>query len=115
MELDVEYRDGLIKAFDDDGNKLLSEFDPNDPLGLRLREEMRLVHEHLLKLMQNSQRGGETEAAKKFDEKFSLLLPNLEEFWRILNQRVAQPIPKDVETWERLITEHKVITVNIRK
>lgn len=106
--MDPDQREALIKAINDDAANFLSELDPNDPLAIRLREEIRLMNEHLLKLMQMAQRGDEPDATGKLEEKLQLLLPNLEEFWRILNQRVAAPVPRDLETWEKLIMEHKV-------
>lgn len=110
--MDPDQREAIIKAVNEDAGKFLSELDPNDPLGLRLREELRLMNEHLLKLMQMGQRGEEgAESGTKFDEKLNLLLPNLEEYWRVLNQRVAAPIPRDLETWEKLIIEHKVYSI----
>lgn len=108
MALDPEQREKIIQALNDDANKFLSELDPNDPLALRLREEIRLTNEHLYKLLQLSQRSAEPDVATKFDEKLTLILPNLEEFWRVLNQRVAAPIPLSMDAWEKLIVDHKV-------
>lgn len=51
-----EQRDAIIKALNDDTNKLLSELDPNDPLAIKLKEELRLTNEHFLKLLNASQR-----------------------------------------------------------
>lgn len=46
-----EQRDEIIKALNDDAHKLLSELDPNDPLALRLKEELRLTNEHFYDLL----------------------------------------------------------------
>lgn len=111
MALDPAQREAIINALNDDANKFLSELDPNDPLAIRLREEIRLANDHLYKLLQMSQRGAEPDVAAKFDEKLTVILPNLEEYWRILNQRVAAPIPRDIDAWEKMIMEHKVFNL----
>lgn len=108
MALDPEQREAIIKALNDDTNKLLAELDPNDPLALRLRDELRLTNEHFYKLLQAAQRGPEPELSDKFDEKIMLLLQRLEEAWRNLNDRVSLPLPRDIDVWEKQILEHKV-------
>ncbi|VDK52791.1 unnamed protein product [Gongylonema pulchrum] len=46
-----EERDAIIKALNDDAHKLLSELDPNDPLAMRLKEELMLTNEHFYELL----------------------------------------------------------------
>lgn len=57
MSIDPEQRDAIIKALNADVNAMLKEMDPNDPLAMRLKEEMRLTNEHFYKLLQMSQKG----------------------------------------------------------
>ena len=54
--IDPDQRDAIMKALNDDANKLLSELDPNDPLALRLKEELRLTNEHFWNLLNQSQK-----------------------------------------------------------
>lgn len=105
LSLTPEQRDEIIKALNDDANKLLSELDPNDPLFLRLQEELKRTNDHFLDLLRQSQRG--PEIANQFDEKLAELLKKLEEAWKKLNDKVGDPIPKTPEELERIIYDHK--------
>ena len=57
LAIDPDQREAIMKALNDDANKLLSEMDPNDPLAMRLREELRLTNEHFYNLLQMAQKG----------------------------------------------------------
>lgn len=113
-----------MKALNDDANKLLSEMDPNDPLAMRLREELRLTNEHFYNLLQQSLKGPgnlssiipliahaiffiEPGLSDIFDEKIAALLKKLEEAWKKLNDRVGQAVPRDAESLEQMIIAHK--------
>lgn len=54
--IDPEQRDAIMRALNDDANKLLAEMDPNDPLALRLKEELRRTNEHFWNLLNASQK-----------------------------------------------------------
>lgn len=56
LSIDPDQRDAIIKALNDDAHKLLAELDPNDPLALRLKEELRLTNEHFYNLLNQSMR-----------------------------------------------------------
>ncbi len=56
LAIDPDQREAIMKALNDDTNKLLAEMDPNDPLAMRLREELRLTNEHFYNLLQMSLR-----------------------------------------------------------
>lgn len=51
-----EERDAIIKALNDDAQKLLSEMGPNDPLSVRLREELKLTNDHYYDLLNEMNR-----------------------------------------------------------
>lgn len=51
-----EERDAIMKALNDDAHKLLSELDPNDPLAMRLREELKLTNNHFYDLLNQMNR-----------------------------------------------------------
>ncbi|PAV59690.1 hypothetical protein WR25_21273 isoform A [Diploscapter pachys] len=95
--IDPEQRDAILKALIDDTNKLLSELDPNDPLALRLKEELKKTIEHFMK----------DEYSNMFDQKCAELLRKLEEAWRKLTETVGRPISRSTEELERVIREHK--------
>ncbi|VDK41939.1 unnamed protein product, partial [Anisakis simplex] len=105
--IDPEQRDAIIKALNDDANKLLTELDPDDPLALRLKDELRLTNEHFYNLLNQSMRPKEPDIGSQFDSKIAELLEKLEEAYRKLNDRVAQGVPRSSEELERLIHEHK--------
>ncbi|VDM37626.1 unnamed protein product [Toxocara canis] len=107
MSIDPDQRDAIIKALNDDAHKLLAELDPNDPLALRLKEELRLTNEHFYNLLNQSMRPKEPDIGSQFDAKIAELLKKLEEAFRKLNDHVAQGVPRSPEELERLILEHK--------
>ena len=57
LAIPPDQRDEIIKALNEDVNKLLSEMDPNDPLAKRLKEELRLTNEHFYNLLAQAQKG----------------------------------------------------------
>nr|CAD44514.1 VAB-10A protein [Caenorhabditis elegans] len=105
--IDPDQRDAIMKALNDDANKLLSELDPNDPLALRLREELRRTNEHFWNLLNASQKPPEPDWASQYDQKMAELLKKLEEAWRELNDAVGKPISRSPEDLERVIHAHK--------
>lgn len=54
--LEPEAREQIIKALNDDAQKLLAELEPDDPLALRLKEELALTNEHYYNLLNESMR-----------------------------------------------------------
>lgn len=52
----ADERDAIIRALNDDAQKLLAELDANDPLAIRLREELRLTNEHFYDLLNQMNR-----------------------------------------------------------
>uniref|UniRef100_A0A914UJG8 SH3 domain-containing protein n=1 Tax=Plectus sambesii TaxID=2011161 RepID=A0A914UJG8_9BILA len=107
LAIDPDQREAIMKALNDDANKLLSEMDPNDPLAMRLREELRLTNEHFYNLLQMAQKGPEPGLSDMFDEKIAALLKKLEEAWKKLNDRVGQGVPRNADELEQMIIAHK--------
>ncbi|CAI4227612.1 unnamed protein product [Auanema sp. JU1783] len=105
--IDPDQREAIIRALNDDANKLLSELDPNDPLALRLREELRKTNEHFCNLLNASQKPPEPDYSNQFDEKMNDLLRKLEEAWRKLNDNVGKPVSRTPEDLEKVIHAHK--------
>ena len=60
-----------MKALNDDTHKLMSELDPNDPLYLRLKEELRLTNEHFYNLLKLSQQPTSADLSAAFDERLA--------------------------------------------
>uniref|UniRef100_A0A7E4VBK6 Dystrophin n=1 Tax=Panagrellus redivivus TaxID=6233 RepID=A0A7E4VBK6_PANRE len=102
-----EQRDEIIKALNDDVNKLLSELDPNDPLALRLKDELRRTNDHFLDLLNQSLRGPEPDLSNQFDQSIADLLKKLEEAWKKLNERAGEPVPRNLDDLERLVNDHR--------
>lgn len=57
LSIPPEQRDEIIKAFNEDAQKLLSELDSNDPLAKRLRDELAFTNDHFYNLLNNTQKG----------------------------------------------------------
>uniref|UniRef100_A0A0R3RSE6 Calponin-homology (CH) domain-containing protein n=1 Tax=Elaeophora elaphi TaxID=1147741 RepID=A0A0R3RSE6_9BILA len=105
-----EERDAIIKALNDDAHKLISELDPNDPLAMRLKEELKLTNEHfydLLNQMNRPKGTTEPEVGTQFNAKIAELLNKLDEAYRNLNDRVVQSVPRSRDELERLTIGHK--------
>ncbi|GMT26946.1 hypothetical protein PFISCL1PPCAC_18243, partial [Pristionchus fissidentatus] len=105
--LDPDQRDAIIKALNDDTNKLLSELDPNDPLAQRLRDELKKTMDHFWSLFNAAARKPEEDLSNQFDQMLADLLRKLEEAWRALKERTGRPIPRTAEELERALREQR--------
>ncbi|CAJ0946706.1 unnamed protein product, partial [Mesorhabditis belari] len=105
--IDPEKRDAIIRALNDDANKLLAELDPNDPLYKRLKDELKKTMDHFWNLLNQSQKPPEPDYASQYDQKVAELLRKLDEAWRKLNERVGKPVSRTPEELEKEILEHK--------
>ncbi|KAK6026879.1 hypothetical protein OSTOST_07137, partial [Ostertagia ostertagi] len=105
--IDPEQRDAIMRALNDDANKLLAEMDPNDPLALRLKEELRRTNEHFWDLLNASQKPPEPDHAHLFDGQIGELLRKLEDAWRKLNDNAGKPISRSPAELETVIMNHK--------
>lgn len=107
LAIPPEERDEIIKALNEDVHKLLAELDPNDPLALRLKEELRLTNEHFYDLLNRAQKPPEPDHASLFDERIHELLRKLEDSWKTLNERAADGVPRNLNDLERYINAHR--------
>ncbi|VDN02145.1 unnamed protein product [Thelazia callipaeda] len=114
MAMTPEEKDAIIKALNDDTHKLLSELEPNDPLSLRLKEELRLTNEHFYNLLNEMSRPKEPEIGAQFDAKMTELLDKLDDAYRKLNDRVMQGTPRSQTELERLTIDHKNFEDNLQ-
>ncbi|GMR52445.1 hypothetical protein PMAYCL1PPCAC_22640, partial [Pristionchus mayeri] len=105
--LDPDQRDAIIKALNDDTNKLLSELDPNDPLAQRLRDELKKTMDHFWSLFNQAARQPEEDLSNEFDRMMADLLRKLEEAWRSLKDRTGRPVPRTAEELERALKDQR--------
>lgn len=108
LSIPPDQRDEIIKALNEDVNKLLAELDPNDPLARRLKEKLRLTNEHFYDLLGRAQRGPEPDYSNEFDHAASELIRKFEEAWKVLSERAQIRIPNTLDELEHQIREHKI-------
>ncbi|KRZ75483.1 hypothetical protein T08_11990, partial [Trichinella sp. T8] len=107
LELDPASRDGLVSALNNDANKLLAELDEDDPLSVQLRDELNAANEHFYRLIKLAQREPDPDGVENFDRKAKTLLQKLDSSWKTLMQRIADPIPRTADEWDKATDEHK--------
>ncbi|KAL3114469.1 hypothetical protein niasHT_019973 [Heterodera trifolii] len=107
LSIPSDQRDEIIKALNEDVNKLLSEMDPNDPLAKRLKDELRMTNEHFYDLLARAQKEPEPDYSNQFDAACAELVRKFEEGWKQLNHRVQERVATNLEELERQIKEHK--------
>ncbi|XP_041970863.1 plectin isoform X9 [Aricia agestis] len=108
VAMGAEQRQAIRRALNEDAEKLLGEGDPADPQLRRLRREIDEVN----RLFDEFERRARAEedsknAARIFTEQSSNLLERLEVFERQLNERIASHIPRDLDSLEHLVLQHK--------
>ncbi|XP_044737986.1 dystonin isoform X15 [Chrysoperla carnea] len=108
VAMGAEQRNAIRRALNEDADKLLAEGDPADPQLRRLRREMEEVN----KLFDDFERRARAEeesknASRIFNDQASSLQSALEEAERVLISRTQAPLPRDVDTLEHLVIEHK--------
>ncbi|XP_076765745.1 dystonin-like protein short stop isoform X8 [Xylocopa sonorina] len=103
-----DQRTAIRKALNEDAEKLLSEGDPADPQLRRLKREMAEVNKLFDELEKRARAEEESKnAGRIFNEQISTLQQALDEAERVLNSRIAAPLPRDVDSLEHLVLEHK--------
>ncbi|KRX66182.1 Microtubule-actin cross-linking factor 1 [Trichinella sp. T9] len=107
LELDPASRDGLVSALNNDANELLAELDEDDPLSVQLRDELNAANEHFYRLIKLAQREPDPDVVENFDRKAKALLQKLDSAWKTLMQRIADPIPRTADEWDKATDEHK--------
>ncbi len=109
--MDPKQRNSIIKALDDDIDKLVREGPPDDPGSKRLQDEMSALKKKFAEFdarMKAEENEKSNKAlTKRYTDAASNLLEKLIEKERILIQRAHNPIPRERETLEMLVIEHK--------
>ncbi|XP_045455993.1 microtubule-actin cross-linking factor 1 [Melitaea cinxia] len=108
VAMGAEQRQAIRRALNEDAEKLLAEGDAADPQLRRLRREIDDVN----RLFDDFERRARAEedsknAARIFTEQSSNLLERLEVFERQLHERIASHIPRDLDSLEHLVLQHK--------
>ncbi|KAK9887502.1 hypothetical protein WA026_023054 [Henosepilachna vigintioctopunctata] len=108
IAIGAEQRNAIRKALNEDADKLMAEGDPSDPQLRRLRREMDEVN----RLFDEFEKRARAEEESKnqtrvFNNQITSLQVSLDEFERIINQRVLAPLPRDIDTLQHLVLDHK--------
>nr|QVD39310.1 Dystonin [Schistocerca gregaria] len=108
LAMGQEQRSAIRKALNEDADKLLQEGDPADPQLRRLKREMEEVN----RLFDEFERRARDEedsksTSRSFNDSASALAAALDDTERTLNARTAAPLPRDVDSLEHLVIEHK--------
>ncbi|CAG9834356.1 unnamed protein product [Diabrotica balteata] len=108
IAIGAEQRNAIRKALNEDADKLMAEGDPSDPQLRRLRREMDEVNRLFDEFEKRARAEEESKnQARIFNTQISNLQLALDEAERIINQRVLSPLPRDIDTLQHLVLEHK--------
>ncbi|XP_021923220.1 dystonin isoform X2 [Zootermopsis nevadensis] len=108
LAMGQEQRNAIRRALNEDADKLLQEGDPADPQLRRLRREMEEVN----RLFDDFERRARAEeesknASRNFNDQITSLQASLDEAERTLAARTAASLPRDLDSLEHLVIEHK--------
>ncbi|XP_052759151.1 dystonin isoform X18 [Galleria mellonella] len=108
VAMGAEQRQAIRRALNEDAEKLLAEGDPADPQLRRLRREIDDVNRLFDEFERRARAEEESKnAARIFTEQSSNLLERLEVLERQLHERIASHIPRDLDSLEHLVLQHK--------
>ncbi|XP_050294628.1 dystonin isoform X28 [Anthonomus grandis grandis] len=108
IAIGAEQRNAIRKALNEDADKLIAEGDPSDPQLRRLRREMDEVNRLFDEFEKRARAEEESKnQSKVFNNQIYNLQRALDEAERIINQRVLSGLPRDVDTLQHLVLEHK--------
>ncbi|XP_072947993.1 microtubule-actin cross-linking factor 1 isoform X4 [Epargyreus clarus] len=108
VAMGAEQRQAIRRALNEDAEKLLAEGDAADPQLRRLRREIDDVNRLFDEFERRARAEEESKnAARIFTEQSSNLLERLEVLERQLHERIASHIPRDLDTLEHLVLQHK--------
>ncbi|XP_072756465.1 microtubule-actin cross-linking factor 1 isoform X13 [Anoplolepis gracilipes] len=116
LAMGQDQRTVIRNALNEDANKLLSEGDPADPQLRRLKREMADVNRLFDDFEKRARAEEESKnAGRIFNEQASSLQQALDEAERILNSRIAAPLPRDLDSLEYLVLQHKDYEQNLQR
>lgn len=116
LAMGQDQRTAIRKALNEDAEKLLSEGDPADPQLRRLKREMAEVNKLFDDLEKRARAEEESKnAGRIFNEQISTLQQSLDEAERALNSRITAPLPRDMDTLEHLVLQHKDFEQSLRR
>ncbi|XP_053979642.1 dystonin isoform X38 [Hylaeus volcanicus] len=116
LAMGQDQRTAIRKALNEDAEKLLSEGDPADPQLRRLKREMAEVNKLFDELEKRARAEEESKnAGRIFNEQVSALQQALDEAERILNARIAAALPRDLDSLEHLVLQHKDYEQSLRR
>ncbi|XP_025831436.1 plectin [Agrilus planipennis] len=108
IAIGAEQRNAIRKALNEDADKLMAEGDPSDPQLRRLRREMDEVNRLFDELEKQARAEEESRNQTRiFNSQIASLQQTLDEAERIINQRVIASLPRDLDTLQQLLLEHK--------
>lgn len=108
IAIGAEQRNAIRRALNEDADKIIAEGDPSDPQLRRLKREMDEVN----RLFDEFEKRARAEEDSKnqtrvFNNQISSLQQALDEAERIINKRVMAHLPRDIDTLQHLVLEHK--------
>ena len=117
--MDPVQRNAIIKALDDDVDKVVREGPPNDPDSKRLQDEMRALKKKFAEFderFRNEQNDkANQEKIRKFVEASDSLLEELLAKEQQLKQRCENAIPRSPDALARLVSEHREFEYSLKK
>lgn len=116
LAMGQDQRTAIRKALNEDADKLLSEGDPADPQLRRLKREMAEVNRLFDEFEKRARAEEESKnAGRIFNDQVSSLQQALDEAERVLNLRIASPLPRDLDSLEHMVLEHKDFETGLHK
>ena len=119
INMDPVQRNAIIKALDDDVDKVVKEGPPNDPDSKKLQDEMRSLKKKFADWddrYRNEQNDrANLEKIRKFTEASDSLLDELLAKEQILKQRCENSIPRSSDALNRLASEHREFEFSLKK
>lgn len=115
LAMGADQRNAIRKALNEDANKLLREGDPADPQLRRLKREMDEVNRLFDEFERRSQAEEDSKnLTRMFTEQIKNIQISLDEYEHTLNTRLSAPIPRDVDTLEHLVIQHKDFETSLK-